>query len=152
MMSSKNTFTLDERERNVFHNLISILYFITLFVLIGIQLYRQFVLEQSQDQWNDIAMLITFNVLFLLGGGLYLSGTLNLKNIRKRYILFAYAAFVLIGLLFTIFKYTVLLGQDVGLEQIWDYFLIVLPITAVLTIFWGLFGYIGYLRMEKKLE
>ena len=152
MMSSKNTFNLDERERNVFNNLIRILYFITLVVLIGIQLYRQFVLEQSQDQWNDIAMLITFNVLFLLGGGLYLSGTLNLKNIRKRYILFAYAAFVLIGLLFTIFKYTVLLGQDVGLEQIWDYFLIVLPITAVLTIFWGLFGYIGYLRMEKKLE
>jgi hypothetical protein len=151
-MSSKNTFNLDERERNVFNNLIMILYFITLVVLIGMQLYRQFVLDQSQDQWNDIAILISFNVLFLLGGGLYLSGTLNLKNIRKRYILFAYAAFVLIGLLFTIFKYAVLLGQDVGLEQIWDYFLIVLPITAVLTIIWGLFGYIGYLRMEKKLE
>ena len=152
MMSTKNALTLDERESNVFHNMISILYFITLVVLIGIQLYRQFVLGQSQDQWNDIAMLITFNVLFLLGGGLYLSGTLNLKNIRKSYILFAYAAFVVIGLLFTIFKYTVLLGQDVGLEQIWDYFLIVLPITALLTIIWGLFGYIGYLRMEKKLE
>ena len=152
MMSRKNTFNLDERERNVFNNLIRILYFITLVVLIGMQLYRQFVLEQSQDQWNDIALLISFNALFLLAGGLYLSGTLNLKNIRKRYILFAYAAFVLIGLFFTIFKYAVLLGQDVGLEQIWDYFLIVLPITAVLTIIWGLFGYIGYLRMEKKLE
>ena len=81
---NKKSFNLDERERNVFHNLISVLYFITLVVLIGIQLYRQFVLGQSQDQWNDIAMLITFNVLFLLGGGLYLSGTLNLKNIRKR--------------------------------------------------------------------
>jgi hypothetical protein len=152
MMSSKNTFNLDERERNVFNNLIRILYFITLVVLIGMQLYQQFVLDQSQDQWNDIAILISFNVLFLLGGGLYLSGTLNLKNIRKRYIIFGYAAFVLIGLLFTIFKYAVLLDQDVGLEQIWDYFLIVLPITAVLTIIWGLFGYIGYLRMEKKLE
>lgn len=152
MMSSKNAFNLDERERKVFQNLISTLYFITLSVLIGIQLYRQFVLDQSQDQWNDIAMLITFNVLFLLGGGLYLSGTLNLKNSRMRNILFAYAAFVLTGLLFTVFKYAVLLGQDVGLEQIWDYFLIILPITAVLTIIWGLFGYIGYLRMEKKLE
>ena len=151
-MSYKNTFNLDERERNVFLNLISILYFITLAVLIGMQLYRQFVLDQSHDQWNDIAMLITFNVLFLLGGGLYLSGTLNLKKLRKRYILFAYAAFVLIGLFFTVFKYAILLDQDVGLEQIWDYFLIVLPITAVLTIIWGLFGYIGYLRMEKKLE
>jgi len=69
-----------------------------------------------------------------------------------RYTLIGYAAFVLIGLLFTIFKYAVLLGQEVGLEQVWDYFLIILPITAVLVIGWGLLGYLGYLRMEKKLE
>jgi hypothetical protein len=149
---SKKSFKLDERERNVFHNLISVLYFITLIVLIGIQLYRQFVLEQPMEQWNDIALLITFNVLFLFGGWLFLSGTVNLKNIRMRYILIGYLVFILVGLLFTIFKYAVLLGQDVGLEQVWGYFLIILPITAVLVIGWGFLGYLGYLRMEKKLE
>jgi hypothetical protein len=149
---SKKSFKLDERERNVFHNLISVLYFITLVVLIGIQLYRQFVLEQPMEQWNDIALLITFNVLFLFGGWLFLSGTVNLKNIRMRYILIGYLVFILVGLLFTIFKYAVLLGQDVGLEQVWGYFLIILPITAVLVIGWGFLGYLGYLRMEKKLE
>ncbi len=149
---SKKSFNLDERERNVFHSLISVLYYITLVVLIGIQLYRQFVLQQPMGQWNDIALLITFNVLFLFGGWFYLSGTVNLKAIRMRYTLIGYAAFVLIGLLFTIFKYAVLLGQEVGLEQVWDYFLIILPITAVLVIGWGLLGYLGYLRMEKKLE
>jgi hypothetical protein len=145
-------FKLDERERDVFQGLIGVLYFITLAVLIGMQLYRQFVLQQPNEQWNDIALLITFNVLFLFGGWLYLSGTLNLKNIRMRYILIGYAAFVLVGLLFTIFKYAVLLDQNVGLEQVWDYLLIILPITAVLVIGWGLLGYLGYLRMEKKLE
>lgn len=150
-MSTKS-FKLDERENNVFRNLISVLYFITLAVLIGLQLYRQFVLQQPREQWNDIALLITFNVLFLIGGWLFLSGTVNLKSIKMRYILIGYAAFVLAGLLFTIIKYAVLLDQDVGLEQVWEYILIILPITAVLVIGWGILGYLGYLRMEKKLE
>lgn len=148
----KRPFNLDERERTVFRNLITVFYFITLAVLIGMQLYRQFVLGQPAEQWNDIALLITFNVLFLLGGGLYLSGTINLKKIKTRYIVIGYAAFVLFGLLFTIFKYAVLLGQDVGLDQVWDYVLIILPITAVLVIGWGLLGYLGHRRMEKQLE
>ena len=148
----KRPFNLDERERDVFRNLIAALYFITLAVLIGMQLYRQFVLGQPSEQWNDIALLITFNVLFLLGGGLYLSGTINLKKIKARYIVIGYAAFVLFGLLFTIFKYAVLLGQDVGLDQVWNYLLIILPITAGLVIGWGLLGYLGHRRMEKQLE
>jgi MFS-type transporter involved in bile tolerance (Atg22 family) len=69
-----------------------------------------------------------------------------------RYILIGFAAFVLAGLLFTIIKYAVLLDQVVGLEQVWEYILIILPITAVLVIGWGILGYLGYLRMEKKLE
>ncbi|MFC1879717.1 hypothetical protein ACFLZW_07350 [Chloroflexota bacterium] len=145
-------FSLDEREQNVYRSLITGLYFITLTVLIAMQLYRQFALDQPMEQWNDIALLIAFNVLFLLGGGLYLSGALNLRNIKARYIVIGYAAFVLIGLLFTIFKYAILKGQDVGLEQIWDYFLIVAPITAVLSIFWGLLGYLGHRRVEKQIE
>ena len=148
----KRPFKLDERERNVFRNLITVFYFITLAVLIGMQLYRQFVLGQPSEQWNDIALLISFNVIFLLGGGLYLSGTINLKKTKTRYIVIGYAAFVLFGLLFTIFKYAVLLGQDVGLDQVWDYMLIILPITAVLVIGWGLLAYLGRRRMEKQLE
>lgn len=143
---------MDERERNVYRNLITVLYFITIAALIGMQLYQQFILGQPSEQWNDIALLITFNVLFLLGGGLYLSGRINLKKIKTRYIMIGYAAFVLLGLLFTIFKYAVLLGQDVGLDQVWDYILIILPITAVLVIGWGLLGYLGHRRIDKQLE
>jgi heme/copper-type cytochrome/quinol oxidase subunit 3 len=149
---SKRPFVLDERDRNVYRNLTTVLYFITLVVLIGMQLYRQFVLGQPSEQWNDLALLITFNVLFLLGGGLYLSGRINLKKIKTRYLVIGYATFVLLGLLFTIFKYAALLGQDVGLDQVWNYFLIILPITAVLVIGWGLLGYLGYRRIEEQIE
>ncbi len=149
---SKAPFNPDEREQNVFRNLVTALYFVTLAALIGMQLYRQFVLGQPSEEWDDIALLITFNVLFLLGGGLYLSGTVNLKNIKTRHIVIGYTVFVLFGLVFTIFKYGVLLGQDVGLAQVWDYILIILPITAVLLTGWGLLAYLGYRRIEKQLE
>jgi len=148
----KRFFNMDERERTVYRNFITILYFITLVALIGMQLYRQFVLDQPQEHWNDIALLITFNVLFLLGGGLYLGGTVNPRKIKTRYIVIGYAAFVLLGLLFTIFKYSVLLEQKVGLDQIWEYILIIIPITAVLVIGWGLLAYLGHRRIEKQLE
>ena len=149
---NKKPFNLDERERNVYRNFITILYFITLVALIGMQLYRQFALDQPNEQWNDIALLITFNVLFLLGGGLYLSGTVNPKKIKTRHIVIGYAAFVLLGLMFTIFKYSVLLEQKVGLDQIWEYILIIIPITAALVIGWGLLAYLGHRRIEKQLE
>jgi hypothetical protein len=148
----KQPFHLDERERSVYRDLITVLYFLTLAALIGMQLYRQFVLGQPSEQWNDIALVITMNVLFLLGGGLYLSGTVNLKKIKASYIVIGYLIFVLLGLLFTIFKYAILLGQEVSMEQVWDYLLIILPITAVLAIGWGLSSYMGYRRMEKKIE
>jgi hypothetical protein len=148
----KRPFNLDERERNVYRKFITVLYFITLSVLIGMQLYRQFVLGQPPEQWNDIALLITFNVLFLLGGGLFLSGAVEVKKIKVRYFVVGYAAFVIFGLLFTIFKYAVLLGQDVGIVQVWNYMLIILPITAVLMVGWGLLAYLGYRRMEDQLE
>ena len=149
---NKRPFNLDERERNVYSNFITVLYFITLVALIGMQLYRQFALDQPNEQWNDIALLITFNVLFLLGGVLYLSGNVNPKKIKTRYIVIGYAAFVLLGLLFTIFKYSILLEQKVGLDEIWEYILIITPITAILAVGWGLLAYLGHRRIEKQLE
>jgi hypothetical protein len=148
----KRTFILDERERNIYRDLITVLYLITLVALIGMQLYRQFVLGQPSEQWDDIALLVTFNILFLLGGGLFLSGAVNLKKIKIRNLVLGYAAFVLIGLLFTILKYAVLFRQKVGLDEVWDYFLIILPITAGLVIGWGILSYLGHRHMEKKLE
>lgn len=148
----KSPFNLDERERDVYKNLIVILYFITLIVLIVLQLYRQYVLRQPSEQWDDIALLITFNVLLLIGGGIFLSGHVNLKKIKVQYLVMGYAAFVLVGLLFTIFKYSVLLGQEITLQHIWNYLIIILPITAILVLGWGLLGYLGHQRIENNLK
>lgn len=149
---SKRYFIFDEREVTTFLKLCTILYIITLFSLMIMQLYRQFVLEQPQREWNDIAMVITVNVLVILGSVLYLTGSVNPKKIKLRYILAGYGGFVLIGFLFTIFKYTVLLGEDLTLKQVVDYFWTVLVISGILVLVWGLLAYLGSRRIEKQIE
>jgi hypothetical protein len=143
---------LDEREMNVFRRVCTTLYIITLFSLIGMQLYRQFVLSQSHQEWEDIAILITVNVVVLLGSLLYLGGGFNPKKIRLRYLIAGYLGFVLVGLVFTIYKYAVLLKQTVGLTEILEYFCIVLVISGILFLGWGVIAYLGSRRLDRQIE
>ena len=110
------------------------MYLLTIFSLIVIQLYRQFVLHQPQEAWNDIAMLLTVNILVLLGLTFYLTGVINPRKIKLRNLLAGYALFVLVGFLFTIFKYAVLLGQDINLAQVWSSLSTVVIISGILVL------------------
>ena len=148
----KPPFNLDEREMNDFRNICTIMYIITLFALMSIQLYRQFVLYQPQQEWNDIAMLMTINVIVLLGAVLYLTGAVNPKKIRRSYLIAGYVGFVLLGFAFTVFKYTVILGQQIGLVQVWDYLLTVILISGVLAFALGILAYLGSRRIDKQIE
>jgi heme/copper-type cytochrome/quinol oxidase subunit 3 len=149
---NKGPFRLDEREMNVFRSICTTLYFITLYSLIGIQMYRQFALGQPQQEWNDIAMLIAVNVIVLLGSALFLSGAINPRKVKLSYIIVGYLGFVLLGFAFTIFKYTVLLDQGLTLRRIADYFFTVLKISGILVLVWGILAYLGSRRLEKQIE
>jgi hypothetical protein len=149
---SKQLFKLDERETHIVRQISTILYLITLYSLMGLQLYRQFVLHQPSEEWNDIAILISFNVIVWLGALLYLLGAVNPKVVKLRYLIIGFTGFVVLGLAFTIFKYSVLLDQTLSLRQILDSFFIVLKISALLTAFWGLLAYLGNKRIEKRIE
>lgn len=148
----KRAFNFDERETNTFRSLCTIMYLLTIFSLIVIQLYRQFVLHQPQEAWNDIAMLLTVNILVLLGLTLYLLGVINPRKIKLRYILAGYALFVLVGFLFTIFKYAVLLGRDINLAQVWGYLSTVVIISGILGLALGLLAYLGNRRIDKQIS
>jgi hypothetical protein len=128
------------------------MYLLTIFSLIVIQLYRQFVLHQPQEAWNDIAMLLTVNILVLLGLTLYLTGVINPRKIKLRYLLAGYALFVLVGFLFTIFKYAVLLGQDINLAQVWSSLSTVVIISGILVLALGLLAYLGNRRIDKQIS
>jgi hypothetical protein len=149
---SKRPFHFDEREMDTFRRICTAMYILTIIALIGIVNYRQFVLGQPHQQWDDIAMLMTINVIVLLGSVLYLTGTVNPKKIRLIYILAGYIGFVLVGFAFTIFKYTVLLGQELTLTEVWSSLLTVIKISGILLLLLGILAYIGSRRMEKLIE
>jgi hypothetical protein len=149
---SKQLSKLDERGNRIIRQVSSVMYAVTLYALIGIQLYRQFVLNQPSEDWNDIAILISINVIVWIGSLLYLSGVVNPTVLKMRYIIVGFIVFVIIGLTFTIFKYTVLLGQTLSLKQILDAFFIVFKISAILIGFWGLLAFLGNKRIEKQIR
>lgn len=148
---SKSPINLDERNINILLRICTVMYFITLVSLIAIQLYRQFVLHQATHEWQDIANILTFNVLILLGSALYLGG-ITPEKVKIRTILLLYVGFVVVGVIFTIFKYTILLKQQVNLVDIGNYILIVSVICGVLITLWSLLAYLGKKRIDKKLD
>ena len=149
---SKQIIKLDERGNRIFRKISSVLYIVTIYSLIGFQLYRQFVLNQPQEEWNDIAILISINAIVWVGSLLYLSGVVNPRVVRMRYLIIGFTGFVIIGLVFTIIKYSVLLDQTLSMSLILDSFFMVLKISALLIGFWGLLAYLGNKRMEKRIR
>lgn len=152
MNERKTPIIFDERELNIFRNVCTSMYLVTIGALIGMQLFRQFKLGQPSEAWNDIAMVITINVVVLLGAVLYLTGAVNPKNIKRRYLLAGYVGFVLVGLAWTIFKYAVLLDQEVSLEQVGEYLRLIVVISGILGLTWGVLALIGNRRIERKIE
>jgi hypothetical protein len=149
---SKQFLNLDERENRIVRQISSVLYIVTVYSLIGIQLYRQFVLNQPSEEWNDIAILISINATVWVGALLYLSGVVNPKVVRMCYLILGFTGFVICGLAFTIFKYSVLLKQTLSMSLILDSFFMVLKISALLIGLWGLLAYLGNKRMEKRIS
>lgn len=149
---SKKHFIFDEREMNTFRKIGTTMYLITIYALIGIVSYRQFVLHQPHQQWDDIAILLSLNVIVLLGAVLYLTGGINPAKIKFRYIIAGYVGFVLIGFGFTLFKYAVLQGLDVTLAFAFDKLKTVIVISGMLVLGWGLLAYLGSRKLEKQIE
>jgi len=148
---SKTPLNLDERNLNIILRICTVLYILTLSSLIVTQIYRQFVLHQAIQEWQDIANILTINVLFLIGSVLYLGG-ITPQKVKLHHILVLYAGFILVGVIFTIFKYAVLLGQKVNLEEVKNYLLIVSVICGLLVTIWSLLAYLGKKRIDKRLE
>lgn len=149
---SKNIFKLDERDLNIFRKICTTFYLITIYSLIGIVSYRQFILDQPTKEWNDIAMLLTINILATIGAYVFIAGGIEIKKFKLHHVLIGFAAFVAFGLSFTVFKYSVLLDQTIGWGDVWEYFLTVVKISGILALGLLLLAYLGNQRLEKKIK
>ena len=149
---NRKALNLDERTIKIILKICAILYAITIYSLIGVMSYRQFVLHQAVREFEDMAIIVTFNVLAMIGSALYFIGGFAIKKAILRWIITGYVGFVLFGFAFTIFRYTVLLDQELGLNQIVGYFFTVLKITGILIIVGCLLAYLGNRRTEKQID
>jgi len=149
---NKKSFKPDEREMNVFRKICTTMYIITIYALMGIVSYRQFVLGQPHQQWDDIAMLMTINVIVVIGALLYASGSISLKKIKLRNLIVGYIGFVTIGFTFTIIKYAFFDGTHIDLAFALDTLKIILLVSGILILVWIFLAYLGNRKIEKRIK
>ena len=142
---------MDERNKQIANKVISMMYFLTIMAIVGIVLYRQFVLGQNISDFEDIAIILTFNSLFLVSALLYF-GAIQIRKLKVKTILLTYIGFVVLGSLFTYAKYNIFQSQGLSLEQLFDKLIIIVTIIGLMMGFWILLSIMGKKRLEKELE
>lgn len=142
---------MDERNKQVAYKVISIMYFLTIFAMQGIVIYRQFALGQNYRDFEDIAIIMTINSLFLISALLYF-GAIPIRKLKVKSILLLYLAFVILGSLFTYAKYNIFQSPGLTFDQLFDKLLIIITIIGLIMGFWIVLSVLGKKRIDKELE
>ena len=77
----KPFLNMDERNKLIAYKVISIMYFLTIIALVGIVFYRQFALGQDIGDFEDVAVIMTINSLFLISALLYF-GAIPIRKLK----------------------------------------------------------------------
>lgn len=142
---------MDERNKQVAYRIIAIMYFLTILSMQGIVLYRQFVLGQEMSDFEDIAIIMTINSLFLISALLYF-GAIPIRKLRIKSIILIYLLFIVLGSAFTYVKYNVFQSPGLSFAQLFDKLIIVFAIIGLMMLFFILFSILGKRRLDKKIE
>jgi len=153
-MKTKNKkpfLNMDERNRQVAYKVIAVMYFLTIIAIQGIVIYRQFALGQEMSDFEDIAIIMTINSLFLISALLYF-GAIQIRKLKIKSILLIYVVFVVLGSLFTYVKYNIFQSPGLSFEKLFDKLIIVITIIGLIMGFWILLSFLGKKRLDKELE
>ena len=142
---------MDERNKQIAFKVIAIMYFLTIIAMQGIVLYRQFALGQEISDFEDIAILMTVNSLFLISALIYF-GALPIRKLKIKNIILYYLILVVMGSVFTYLKYNVFQSPGLSFEQLFDKLIIIISIIGLIMGFWILLTYLGKKRIEKEIE
>lgn len=148
--TKKPFLNMDERNKLVAYKVIAIMYFLTIIAIQGIVIYRQFILGQEISDFEDIAVIMTVNSLFLISALLYF-GAIPIRKLKVKSILAIYAFIVIAGSIFTYAKYNVFQSLNLPLKIILNKILIVAAVSGIIVIFFVLFSLLGKRRLEKDL-
>jgi hypothetical protein len=143
-------FKMDERNKLTALQVIAVLYFITIIALQAVVIYRQFALGQNIHDFEDFAIIMTFNSLFLVSALLYY-GAIPIQKMKLKTMLLFYLAFVILGSLFTYLKYNVFQGSPLSFPELMNKLFIIFAITGLILLFFILFYFLGKRREDRLL-
>jgi magnesium-transporting ATPase (P-type) len=153
-MKTKNKrpfLNMDERNKKIAYKVIAVMYFLTIISMQGIVLYRQFALGQTMSDFEDIAILMTINSLFLISALIYF-GALPIRKLKIKNIILYYLILVVMGSAFTYLKYNVFQSPGLSFKQLFDKLIIIISIIGLIMGFWILLTYLGKKRIDRELE
>lgn len=147
----KPFLNMDERNRHIAYKVVAVMYFLTIIAFYGIILYRQFVLAQEISEFEDIAIIMTINSLFLISALLYF-GAIQIRRLKIKSILLIYVVFVVLGSLFTYAKYNIFQSPGLSFQQLFDKLIIIMTIIGLIMGFWVLLSILAKKRLDKEIE
>lgn len=142
---------MDERNKQVAYKVMAIMYLITILGMQGIVIFRQFALGQDIHDFEDIAILMTFNSLFLISALLYF-GAIPIRKLKVKNILKIYLLLLVVGSVFTYAKYNLFQGAGLSAKQLFDKLIIIAAVLGIIMFFFIVFGLLGKRKLEKELE
>lgn len=151
MKTNKQFLNMDERSKLIAYKVVAVMYFLTIVAMQGIVFYRQFALGQSIYDFEDIAIVMTINSLFLITALLYF-GAIPIQKLKIKTILSGYAAIIILGSIFTYAKYNIFQSPGLSLEQLFDKLIIIFTISGLIVLFFVMFSILGKRKLEKELE
>ena len=152
-MKKKSSFLgkMDERNKNIAMKVMSVMYLLTILSLQGIVIYRQLALGQDIHDFEDIAIIMTVNTIFLLSALLYF-GAIPVQKLKIKALIMIYIVMGVLGSVFTYVKYNLILDAGLSARELFDKLIAIFSIIGLLMLFFVLFYYLGKRKLNKELE
>ena len=151
MKKNKPFLNIDERSKLIAYKVIAIMYFLTIIAMQAVTIYRQFALGQEISDFEDFAIILTVNSLFLITALLYF-GAIPIRRIRIKSILMFYGLIIVFGSIFIYLKYNVFQSPGLSFKELFDKMIITFAVSGIIVLFFVVFSYLGKRKMEKELE
>lgn len=151
MKDKKPFLNMDERSKLIAYKVIAVMYFLTIIAMQAVVIYRQFALGQEIRDYEDFAIIMTVNSLFLISALLFF-GAIPFKKIKIKSILIVYLGIVVLGSIFTYAKYNIFNSPGLSFKELFDKLIIIFAVSGIILLFFVLFTYLGNRKLEKELE
>ncbi len=142
---------MDERNRMIANRVMSVMYLLTILAIQGIVIYRQFFLGQTYREFEDIAIVMTVNSLFLVAALLYF-GAIPLQRIKIKTLLVVYGLIVGLGTIFIYVKYSLLQSHALPFRDLISKVYIVAAVSGLIVLFFVIFALLGKRKMNREID